>query len=42
MLKVKRAIYKPQKKHETQMIQIQNDIKKTIKDLYLKDKKTVI
>ena len=41
MLKVKRTIYTPQKEHEKQMKEIQNDIKNTIKDLYLKDNKTV-
>ena len=41
MLKVKRTIYTSQKEHENQMKEIQNDIKNTIKDLYLKDNKTV-
>lgn len=39
MLKVKRTIYSPQKKDNNQLNEIENDIKNSIKELYLKDKK---
>ena len=39
MLKVKRTIYSPQKKDNNQLNEIENDIKNSIKELYLKEKK---
>ena len=39
MLKVKKTIYQPQKKKKNEINDIQNEIKSSIKALYVKDKK---